>query len=85
MKKLIFTFASILCLLTSCSSNDKIEEADLNLKIDRVLKEKNNDAQRIMYNLLSADEKYMLWMDKIDKIIKEDNLNIAQLNLIYEL
>jgi hypothetical protein len=79
MKKLMLTLTVILSVLSSCSSTDENE------RVSSVLNEKNTNSQRLAFNLLNGNEKLKLWTDQLNEMIKEDNLNQDQLNLVNEL
>ncbi len=82
MKNLIFGL--FLLFITSCSTENESLNESKTSRIQEIKNEKNIAVQRVMYNLLTPDEKYRLWSEKIDNIIKDKNLNIEQVSLIKE-
>ena len=84
MKKLILTLGIVLSLFSSCSNDDSLKNEE-NSRISAVLKEENYDAQKIMYRMLSNEEKLQLWQDKLSTMILNDGLNEKQINLIQDL
>ncbi|GEM54013.1 hypothetical protein B0A58_03540 [Flavobacterium branchiophilum NBRC 15030 = ATCC 35035] len=89
MKKLMFLFAFIMFTFLSCSDNENANSQNsaqiVNTKINEVLKEKNIISQKIMYNLLSKEDKFKIWNDRLTKIIHNDKLTEQQLNLLNDL
>lgn len=85
MKKLILTLSMSLLVFCSCSDNEAIEKQNNESKISAVLKEENYDTQKIMYRMLSNEEKLQIWQDKLDNMITNDGLNEKQINLIQDL
>ncbi|WP_395053636.1 bacteriocin fulvocin C-related protein [Flavobacterium sp.] len=81
MKKIILTLSFIFILFTSCSV-DKQQENINQEKITSVIKEKNLDNQRIMYRMLSKEEKFTIWNDKITELITDNELSEEQKNLL---
>lgn len=82
MKKLLFGF--IILFLSSCSvENDSLNDSKTT-RIQEIKNEKNIAVQRVMYNLLSPDEKYHLWSQKIDNLINDKGLNAEQIDLLEE-
>lgn len=85
MKKLILTLSMSLLLFCSCSDNEAFEKQNNESKISAVLKEENYDTQKIMYRMLSNEEKLQLWQDKLSTMIQIDELNEKQIDLIKDL
>lgn len=83
MKKLIFISCLIL-VFTSCSKEDDFNEKINTAKIAQLSKERNIDNQKVMYNMLTKEEKYTLWKDKIENLIQNGQLNQSQLDLIFK-
>lgn len=82
MKKLIVVLGITLSLLYSCT-NDEIKSNDINeARIASVLSEKNTDAQKSMYRMLSKEDKQALWINKLDSLITDKNLNETQTKLL---
>lgn len=84
MKKLILTLAIVLSLSSSCTTEDDTTKQG-NSKITSVLKEKNYDTQKIMYRMLSNEEKHQIWEDKLDVLISDSSLNSQQIYLLNDL
>lgn len=83
MKKLLLI--AVLCIsLFSCSNSDETQ-TDSQSKISQVLSEKDETSQRLMYGLLSKEEKFHIWDDKIKKIINSNTLSQEQLILMNDL
>ncbi|MCD0472629.1 bacteriocin fulvocin C-related protein [Flavobacterium sp. JAS] len=94
-KNLILTLT--ICLMTSCSEDSTVESLPVSiksqLKISKVLGEKNEENQKIAYVLLSSEEKYSLWSNKYDELLNDRThlksqgiiLNDEQQELIEEL
>jgi hypothetical protein len=83
MKNSILLLVLVLVLSYSCSDNQ--QKNSVNLKINAVLNEKNYDSQKLMYQMLSKNEQYQLWKDKIEKLVSDTNLNNQQITLINDL
>lgn len=83
MKNSILLLVLVLVLSYSCSDNQ--QKNSVNLKINAVLNEKNYDSQKLMYQMLSKNEQYQLWKDKIEKLVSDTNLNNQQIMLINDL
>lgn len=84
MKKLILTLTLIGLIMISCS--DENEKIDItNQKISTVREESNEDTQRIMYNLLTGQERLELWIKTLDDMVLKHNLNNNQKNILVEL
>jgi hypothetical protein len=82
MKKLFFGL--IILIFSSCSvENDSLDDSKTT-RIEEIKNEKNIAVQRVMYNLLSPDEKYQLWSRKIDNLTNDKSLNAEQINLLEE-
>jgi hypothetical protein len=84
MKKLILTLGIVLSLLSSCTTDDTVTNQE-NSKITSVLKEKNYDTQKLMYRMLSKEEKQEIWVDKIDVLISDSSLSGQQVSLLNDL
>ncbi|WP_396167159.1 bacteriocin fulvocin C-related protein [Flavobacterium sp.] len=84
MKKLILTLGIVLSLLSSCTTDDTVTNQE-NSKITSVLKEKNYDTQKLMYRMLSKEEKQEIWVDKIDVLISDSSLSGQQVSLLKDL
>lgn len=84
MKKLILTLGIALSLLSSCTTDDTATNQE-NSKITSVLKEKNYDTQKLMYLMLSKEEKHQIWEDKLDVLISDSSLNSQQVSLLNDL
>jgi len=85
MKKLILTLGIVLSLLSSCTTSDDSTTNQENSKISSVLKEKNYDSQKLMYQMLSKNEKHQIWANKIDVLISDSSLNSQQIYLLNDL
>lgn len=82
MKKLFFGLTIL--IFSSCSvENDSLNDSKTT-RIEEIKNEKNIAVQRVMYNLLSPDEKYYLWSQKIDNLTNDKSLNAEQINLLEE-
>ncbi len=82
----MLTFSIITFILMSCSNENLQNEDNLDSsKISLTLKEKNSSTQKVMYNLLSKEEKYSLWIEKINYILYNKKLNEEQAKLIIDL
>ena len=93
MKKIFYFTITTCLLLTSCTyqDNELLTESrpnSLNLesqkKVEKVLKSKTDD-QRLSYRLLSENEKYYLWMNKLDELLENNSFSSKQINLINEI
>lgn len=85
MKKLILTLSIAFMLFCSCTSNDALETKNSSSRISSVLNEKNYESQKLMYQLLSKEEKHKIWTDKIDILILDSSLSDQQINLLNDL
>lgn len=85
MKKLFLTLSIAVLLFCSCSNNETNDLQNRETKISAVLNEKNYDTQKIMYRMLSNEDKLQIWQNKIDNMILNDKLNKEQINLIEDL
>lgn len=85
MKKIFFTiFILFLFVFNSCTGDDT--QSDLSrMRIEKVLAEENYETQKMMYAMLDSNEKYKIWDDKINAMIKNDDLNSGQVELIKDL
>lgn len=79
MKKLLLLL-SICFLLFSCSESQQDDSKLIELK-----NEQNSNTQRIMFNLLSKEEKLRYWTDKIELLLGSNSLRDNQRNLLNEL
>lgn len=71
-------------LLNSCSSDDTQLNSSSE-RIERVLREKDYETQKLMYAMLSSNEKFKIWDDKINSMIINHNLNSGQIKLLKDL
>lgn len=85
MKKLILSLSITISLLCSCTNNDDLVTKNSDARISNVLKEKNYDSQKLMYRMLSNDEKRMIWIEKIDNLISIKKFNSKQIDLLIDL
>lgn len=85
MKKLLLTLIASVILFSSCSNNEANDLQNNESKISSVLNETNYDTQKIMYQILSKENKLQIWEDKIDNMILNDDLNNDQIDLIKDL
>lgn len=84
MKKLILMLCISFSLISSCTNDDSITNLE-NAKIQTVLNEKNYDNQKLMYQMLSKQEKHLIWSNKIDILISDSSLNNKQVHLLNDL
>lgn len=90
MKKFLF-----ICIIThtlfSCSTNiveneRAVSQKDLSLlKVLSVTKLSNVDAKKISFRLLNASEKFIFWKERFDLVLKNEQLNLYQKELISDL
>ncbi len=86
MKKIMFSLGILMSFLMSCSNNDNIKNnTSSNERISAVLSEKKYDTQKIMYRMLSKEEKQTLWENKINLLTLDNKLSKQQLELLYSL
>ena len=86
MKNLILSFSMAFLFFTSCSKENEPENIIINSKkIATVVSEKNIDNQKLMYNMLSKEEKFTLWINKLNNISLNPYFNQEQIDLINEL
>lgn len=87
MKKFISTFCVAFLLLLSCTKNEDISNTnDVNQqKVNMTLNEKDYETQKSMYNLLSASEKYFIWDNKVNDLLKDEKLNNSQKSVLLDL
>jgi hypothetical protein len=90
MKTTNFVFGAFLALflsLTSCST-ENATDSDVNQNQIKSLVSKQTfetvEDERLAFTLLSNDEKYQLWVEKIESIIKEDGLKSDQISYLNE-
>ena len=85
MKK-IFVLLGIfsIALTTSCSmENGSITNEDKSA-VQEIKNEENVAVQRVMYNILTPEEKHLLWTQKIDALVNSGKLNVEQVKLLSE-
>jgi hypothetical protein len=85
MKKIFLTLSISVLLFCSCSNNETSDVQNSETKISAVLNEKNYESQKVMYQMLSAEDKFKIWQDKIDEAINNDDLNKNQIILLNEI
>lgn len=86
MKKSVIVTCVIIMLqiFTSCTDDEKLQ-TESKQRISEVLDEENVESQRLMYSLLTKNEKFEIWESKLNKLISNDNFNTEQIKLIKEL
>ncbi|MEZ4853034.1 bacteriocin fulvocin C-related protein [Flavobacterium sp.] len=85
MKKSFLTLIIIVLVLNSCSTDSELEVSKISSqKISEVVNEKNLSVQKLKYSLLSKEDKFSIWENKINNLIN-DNLNDEQKSLILDL
>lgn len=94
MKKLKFVLWSLalLVLVTACSTSEDYElnSADGTNKRERLttwdiyvlMTELDKDAQRVLFNELTAEEKYAVWIHRFDDVIDSNDLSNEQVDYI---
>ncbi|WP_395042858.1 bacteriocin fulvocin C-related protein [Flavobacterium sp.] len=85
MKKLILTLGIVMSFFASCNSDYETLKNDSNSRIAVVLSEKNYDSQKLMYLMLSSEDKYKIWNSKLENLIANKKLNEKQLDLLKKL
>jgi len=84
MRKLLFITLGLMLLnfFTSCSDeNSNIDEE----KVQYVLQSKNSEVTKAAYLLLTPEEKYFIWNERIDYILSNENLTTEQFNFMNNL
>lgn len=84
MKKLIISLGIVVTLFCSCSK-DESSKNNTESKINSVLNEKDYESQKLMYQMLSKNEKYQIWTVKMEKLISDSKLNNQQVSLLNNL
>lgn len=84
MKKL-FALLIFVGVLYSCSDESNQPTVQENQRVAAVLKESNFENQKLMYQMLSNQDKNFLWHSKMDKMLADQRLTEAQANLLADL
>lgn len=75
----------LLCnVFISCSNEEQTSNIDQE-KIQFVLQSKSNEVTKAAYQLLTPEEKYFIWDERMDYILAQEDLTIEQVNFINEL
>jgi hypothetical protein len=86
MKKLLIVLPFILFGIIGCNKSGTVDNLNnyenLTNTQQVVLKEPNEDLQRNMFRLLSAEEKSQLFITKYANILKNENLNALQVAFV---
>lgn len=71
---------------TACSNNDEsLKDEKSSKRIENVLSEKDITTQKTKYLMLSKNDKYILWKNKIAYLIENSGLTPEQIFLLREL
>ena len=82
ISKLLIVLISVLTV--SCTAEgDRIVNVETSA-VQQVINEKNATVQRLMYNLLTPQDKQLIWAQKLDELINSQNLNQQQVKLLSE-
>lgn len=80
MKNLKIVLSILLITFFSSCSN----EEENNTVIEQLHTEKNIKTQRVIYNFLTVEEKAKIWTDRVNELLKEENLTFEQINVLVE-
>lgn len=84
MKKILFLLLSV--SLFSCSNDSELENSNASKeKISEVMIESNLSIQKMKYNMLSKEDKFLLWNNKVQFLIDDSKLNNEQKSLLIDL
>lgn len=84
MKKILFLVLSV--LLFSCSNDSELENSNVSKeKISEVMNESNLSIQKMKYSMLSKEDKFLLWNNKVQFLIDDSKLNNEQKSLLIDL
>ena len=85
MKKLFMLSLIFMCLfISSCSVENDKSTLENKIAVQEIKSQKNVVVQRVMYSLLTPEEKQLLWTQKIDVLVSDLKLNYEQIKLLTE-